>query len=123
MTQYHEPPQELAPKDRDIVRALMVLKEEIEAVNWYHQRVATGADEELKNTIQHHLDEEIEHAVMILEWLRRNVSTWDEMLRTYLFTEAPLTAVEEAAVAGQAPDGKSDGASGSSQDLGLGSLK
>jgi hypothetical protein len=51
----------------------------------------------------HNRDEEIEHACMALEWLRRNMDGWDEQLRTYLFTSAPVTEVEETG--GQSGDG------------------
>lgn len=94
--QYHEPVGELSNKDRDIVRALNSLKEEIEAINWYQQRVAAGKDDELKSVLAHNRDEEIEHAVMALEWLRRNMPEWDEACKAYLFTEKPITEVEEA---------------------------
>lgn len=113
---YHEPVEELQPIDRDIHRALNSLKEEIEAVDWYHQRVATASDPELKKLVAHNRDEEIEHACMAIEWLRRNMPAWDEQLRTYLFTEASITELEE----GAEEDG---GESSKSQDLGIGSLK
>ncbi len=95
MAEYHEPVGELSPKDRDIFRALNSLKEEVEAVDWYHQRVATCSDEGLKKILAHNRDEEIEHAVMTLEWLRRNMDGWDEEMKTYLFTEGEITELEE----------------------------
>ena len=70
MSDHHEPVEEMQPEDRNFVRALASLKEEIEAVNWYHQRVATCKDENLKTILAHNRDEEIEHACMALEWLR-----------------------------------------------------
>lgn len=100
MTQYHEPVEYLDEKAKDIVRALNSLKEEIEAVDWYNQRVVSTKDEELKAIMAHNRDEEIEHACMTLEWLRRNMPGWDEQLRTYLFTEGPVTEVEEASTEG-----------------------
>ena len=119
MSSYHEPVEELQPKDRDIHRALSSLKEEIEAVDWYHQRVMTSADPELKKLVEHNRDEEIEHACMAIEWLRRNMPAWDEQLRTYLFTSEPITEVEELAESGESGENKS----GSGEDLGIGSLK
>lgn len=95
MSSYHEPVEELKQKDRDFSRALNSLKEEIEAVDWYHQRAATTKDEELKKIVEHNRDEEIEHAVMTLEWLRRNMPGWDEEMRTYLFTSKPVTELED----------------------------
>ncbi|AAD35868.1 MULTISPECIES: encapsulin-associated ferritin-like protein [Thermotoga] len=93
--QYHEPVSELTGKDRDFVRALNSLKEEIEAVAWYHQRVVTTKDETVRKILEHNRDEEMEHAAMLLEWLRRNMPGWDEALRTYLFTDKPITEIEE----------------------------
>ncbi len=95
MTQYHEPVEKLDDKTMDITRALMSLKEEIEAIDWYNQRVAAAADPALKEVLAHNRDEEIEHAVMTLEWLRRNMGTWDEEMKTYLFTEGDIAHLEE----------------------------
>ncbi len=95
MSSYHEPVEELKAKDRDFSRALNSLKEEIEAVDWYQQRAATTTDEELRKIVEHNRDEEIEHAVMTLEWLRRNMPGWDEEMRTYLFTTKPITELED----------------------------
>ncbi|MCF7889694.1 ferritin-like domain-containing protein [Candidatus Bipolaricaulota bacterium] len=95
MDQYHEPLENLDEDDRNIVRALMSLKEEIEAVNWYQQRASATEDEKLAEILGHNRDEEIEHACMAIEWLRRNMTAWDEELNTYLFSEAPITELEE----------------------------
>ena len=97
MDQYHEPVSELSPKDRDLVRALMSVKEELEAITWYHQRVVTAADPQIKAIMAHNRDEEMEHAAMGLEWLRRNMPGWEEVMRTYLFTTGDITALEDAA--------------------------
>ncbi|HAA85819.1 MAG TPA: hypothetical protein DCE14_05645 [Kosmotogaceae bacterium] len=96
MSAYHEPVEELSAKARDITRVLNSLKEEIEAVDWYNQRAEAASDAEAKAIIEHNRDEEIEHAVMLLEWLRRNMDGWDEEMRTYLFTESPITEMEQS---------------------------
>lgn len=103
MNNYHEPYEVLNEKARNISRALNSLKEEIEAIDWYNQRVEASSDPELKAIMAHNRDEEIEHACMALEWLRRNMDGWDKQLRTYLFTFAPVTEVEETG--GQSGDG------------------
>jgi ferritin-like protein len=90
MSNYHEPAEELSKEARNFSRALNSLKEEIEAVDWYHQRVTLTEDEELKEIMAHNRDEEIEHACMTLEWLRRNMPGWDEELKTYLFKEGGI---------------------------------
>lgn len=94
MSQYHEPVEKLDENTQDITRALMSLKEEVEAVDWYNQRVNASEDEELRGIMAHNRDEEIEHACMTLEWLRRNMDAWDEELKTYLFKEGNITGLE-----------------------------
>jgi uncharacterized protein len=94
---YHEPVTELSREARDIHRALSTVVEELEAVSWYHQRADVTGDEDLKAILIHNRDEEIEHAAMGLEWLRREMPEFDEQLRTYWFTSQPITQIEEAA--------------------------
>jgi len=115
MSNYHEPVESLDEHTKNCTRALNSLKEEIEAVDWYNQRVAATKDEDLKKILAHNRDEEIEHAAMTLEWLRRNMDAWDDELKTYLFTEAPITEVEEME---ESEEGSSDDG-----DLGIGKTK
>src|SRR5437667_9919369 len=107
---FHESPQDLTPQTRDLHRAIVSLMEELEAIDWYDQRVDATADESLRAVLAHNRDEEREHAAMTLEWLRRNDPTWDRVLRTYLFTEAPITEVEAEAEATGAADAAASGA-------------
>jgi ferritin-like protein len=116
MTDFHENWDALPQDVRDMHRALTSLKEEIEAIDWYHQRQALCADDELKRILRHNRDEEIEHACMTLEWLRRNDSGWEENLKTFLFGAGSIVETEEAT----APDG--DGPPSDRPDLGLGDL-
>jgi uncharacterized protein len=95
MSNYHEPVEELSKETRDFTRALLSLKEEIEAVDWYQQRIDVASNEELKAILVHNRDEEIEHACMTLEWLRRNMPGWDEQMRTYFFKEGDILREEE----------------------------
>ena len=88
---YQEPYEHLPEDVRAHHRAMKSLVEEIDAVDWYNQRVATTEDEELKAILAHNRDEELEHAAMLLEWLRRNMPGWDHELRDYLFTDKPIT--------------------------------
>ncbi|NLY36426.1 MAG: hypothetical protein GX046_04235 [Tissierellia bacterium] len=101
MEQYHEPLEKLDEKTQNITRAITSLKEELEAVDWYNQRAQASQDEELREIMAHNRDEEIEHACMLLEWLRRNMDKWDEELSTYLFTDGPVAHIEELAMAGE----------------------
>ncbi|MDO4793970.1 MAG: hypothetical protein Q3993_07275 [Filifactor alocis] len=93
--QYIEPVELLNEKDKAIVRALNSLREEVEAVDYYHQRASVTDDKELKELLLHSRDEEIEHIAMLLEWLRRNIDVFDKELRTYLFSEENLLQKEK----------------------------
>src|SRR5699024_6288086 len=97
MSEFHEPPEELKDSTRSYRRALNSMMEELEAIDWYQQRIDATEDEQLRAILNHNRDEEIEHACMTLEWMRRNMDGWDEQLRTYLFTEGEITELESEA--------------------------
>lgn len=78
-------------------QAVVSLMEELEAADWYRQRADDCEDAALKEILLHNMREEMEHAAMILEWLRRNVPEWSEQFDTYLYSTAPITEVEEEA--------------------------
>ena len=88
---YHEPIDELSNETRDMHRAITSLMEELEAVDWYNQRVDACKDPELKSILEHNRDEEKEHAAMVLEWIRRRDSYLDKELKEFLFTDKPIT--------------------------------
>jgi len=111
----HESPETLKPETVDCHRAIVSLMEELEAVDWYAQRVEAASDKELAAILAHNRDEEKEHAAMVLEWLRRRDAKLDEHLRHYLFTDKPVLEIEEAL--DQAEAGSSDAS------LGIGSLR
>lgn len=87
---YHEPIEELSDETRDMHRAIVSLMEELEAVDWYQQRVDACKDEDLKRILAHNRDEEKEHAAMVLEWIRRRDPRFDSELREYLFTDTDI---------------------------------
>ena len=87
---YHEPIEELSEETRDMHRAIISLMEELEAVDWYNQRVDACKDPELKSILAHNRDEEKEHAAMVLEWIRRKDSTFEKELKDYLFTDKEI---------------------------------
>ena len=91
----HESPDKLKKETIDRHRAVVSLMEELEAVDWYDQRVDAADDDELRAILAHNRDEEKEHAAMVLEWLRRRDPKWDEQLRDYLFTDKPIVGLEE----------------------------
>jgi len=89
---YHEPVTELSARIRDLHRATVSLMEELEAVDWYNQRIDATDDTELQEILAHNRDEEKEHAAMLIEWLRRHDEQFDKELRDYLFRDGPIAA-------------------------------
>lgn len=87
---YHEPEEKLSDNTKNMHRAIISLMEELEAVDWYNQRIDVCTDEELKAILAHNRDEEKEHAAMVLEWIRRQDPTFDHELKDYLFTDKPI---------------------------------
>ncbi|MBO0893719.1 MAG: ferritin [Acidimicrobiales bacterium] len=118
----HEPASALDEETIERHRAIVSLMEELEAVDWYDQRVTASADPSLSAVLAHNRDEEKEHASMVLEWLRRRDPVLDQHLRTYLFTTRSITEEEAVAEGGSAPGtGTPEAPSGGS--LGIGSLR
>ena len=97
----------------NVHRALASLQEELEAIDYYNQRIDRSEDESLRAVLAHNRDEEVEHATMLYEWLRRNFAPFDGPMKKYLFTTQPLTQIEAAAGAPGAAPGS----------LGIGPLK
>ena len=112
----HEAPEKLQPETVDRHRAIVSLGEELEAVDWYDQRIDATGDEELRALLTHNRDEEKEHAAMVLEWLRRHDPALDGHLRNYLFKEGSVSARAEAL---EEKGGESENAG----SLGIGSLR
>jgi uncharacterized protein len=111
----HEDSQVLSNESKDRHRAIVSIMEELEAIDWYDQRVQAASDPELAAILAHNRDEEKEHASMTLEWLRRHDAKLDAHLRTYLFQEQKPLEIEKANETGGA--GAGDGS------LGIGSLR
>ena len=111
----HEDREDLAPETLDRHRSIVSLMEELEAMDWYDQRIDAAGDAELKDVLAHNRAEETEHASMTLEWLRRHDPALDGSLRTYLFAEGSILAVEEAA--------EGEGGTTADGSLGIGSLR
>ena len=92
---YHEAEDKLSAQTKNVHRALVSLQEELEAIDWYRQRADATDNEALKAVLIHNMEEEVEHACMVLEWLRRDVPVFDKNLRIYLFQTQPITEIEE----------------------------
>ncbi|MFN4277447.1 MAG: ferritin [Ferrovibrio sp.] len=93
----HAPRDRLSAKTLAMHHAIVSLMEELEAADWYRQRADDCEDAALKKILLHNMREEIEHAAMVLEWLRRNDADFAEQLGEYLFTDSDITAREEQA--------------------------
>ena len=112
---FHEADSKLTDRTRDLHRALVSLQEELEAIDWYQQRVDAATDPELAKILAHNRDEEKEHAAMALEWLRRRDAKLDAHLRRFLFSTEPIARAEQ-------PD-QPEPTAGGSGDLGLRGLR
>ena len=87
---YHEDPERLQPATLDRHRAIASAMEELEAIDWYDQRVDATRDDELRAILAHNRDEEKEHAAMVLEWIRRKDARFSKEMKDYLFTAKPI---------------------------------
>ena len=121
----HIPRERLSPEARLLHYAVVSLKEELDAVDWYRQRADDSENEALKSVLLHNMRDEIEHAAMLLEWLRRNNAAFAQMFDTYLYTEAPIIAADAAPGAPAGVAAAPPAAGGPRDDLGftVGSLK
>ena len=121
----HEAAEKLSPATIDRHRATVSLMEELEAVDWYDQRIDADTDGEVKEILRHNRDEEKEHAAMVLEWLRRQDPVLDQQLRTYLFKEGGIIAAEAKAEGGEPSSGEPSSGDGGPGDgcLGIGDLR
>ena len=133
---YHEPLELLSEDTKNTHRAIVSLMEELEAIDWYQQRAEACTDPELAAVLTHNKNEEVEHAMMMLEWLRRKVPIFNDNIGTYINSSGPILEVEKKLTAGATGKGQGNGggAGGSkgarapksyntSESLGIGSLK
>ena len=95
--EWHEDYSKMSDEALNFSRAVKSVQEELEAVDWYNQRARATQDAQLRRILEHNRDEEIEHAIMGLEYLRRMNKVFDQQMRTYLFTQGEITEIEEAA--------------------------
>ena len=79
MTQYLDDSKKLNERGKDLARARQSLIEELEAVNWYEERIQASNDKSLKKLLAHNRDEEKEHAAMLIIYLRENDAVFDKM--------------------------------------------
>ncbi|HYD47814.1 MAG TPA: ferritin-like domain-containing protein [Terriglobales bacterium] len=125
---YHEPTELLSEPTKEMHRALVSLIEELEAIDWYQQRAEASSDDHLRDILLHNRNEEIEHAMMTLEWIRRISGEFDVRMKQYLFTSGSIVEVEKeertAAALDHVGAGAMVGASSTAGPcLGIGSLR
>ena len=87
----HAPRERLSKETISMHQALTSLIEELEAVDWYRQRADDCEDKALKEILLHNMREEMEHACMALEWIRRNNEDFAKELKENLFKEGEIT--------------------------------
>jgi ferritin-like protein len=117
---FHELAEQLKPKTRDMHRAVVSVVEELQAIDWYAQRVDATGDADLRAILEHNANEEKEHAVMLLEWIRRQDPVFETQLRAHLFRPGPIVSAEEQA---EATGRNGNGAASPSRRGSIGSLR
>ena len=95
--EWHEDYSKMSELTLNFSRAVKSLQEELEAVDWYNQRAQATKDEQLRRILEHNRNEEVEHAMMTLEYLRRVSPVFEKHMRTYLFTEGDIVGIEKEA--------------------------
>ncbi len=116
----HEPADVVSEDTTNMHRAIVSLREELDAVDWYQQRAEACSDEDLRAVLVHNKNEEIEHAMMVLEWIRRQSPTFDTNIAKYLNSTGSIVATESVQAATAGSDG---GGATALPSLGIGSLK
>lgn len=86
----HAPRERLSKDTLAMHHAIVSLMEELEAVDWYRQRADDCEDDALKDILLHNMREEMEHAAMVLEWIRRNNEDFEKELKDNLFTDGEI---------------------------------
>jgi hypothetical protein len=120
----HAPRERLSQETLNLHFAIVSLMEELDAIDWYRQRADDAEDETLKQLLLHNMREEMEHASMLLEWIRRRDGDFERFLKTYLFTEGSILQEEKAATAGGAGrEGSETDRRGAQAGFTIGSLR
>jgi len=121
----HESAEVIGAETVDTHRAIVSLMEELEAIDWYNQRAKATTNPDLRAILEHNRDEEKEHAAMALEWLRRTDPKFAQHLKTFLFTDGPITAIEAVEIHGAGAGNGAGHADAPAADgsLGIGSLR
>ena len=95
-TALHASRERLSKETLAFHHCIVSIIEELEAVDWYRQRADDCEDEALKDILLHNMREEMEHAAMALEWLRRNNSDFAKMLDEFLYSKGDIAHHHES---------------------------
>ena len=88
----HAPRERLSDATIAAHQAIISLMEELEAIDWYRQRADDCNDEALQAVLIHNMRDEMEHAAMLLEWIRRNDTHFAGQLDKFLHMDGPIAA-------------------------------
>lgn len=91
----HAPRERLREETISMHHAIVSLMEELEAIDWYRQRADDCEDAPLRQILLHNMREEMEHACMVLEWLRRNDEDFGEMVDEFLYRDGEIVDEED----------------------------
>lgn len=119
----HEPADQLKPQTIESHRAIVSLMEELEAIDWYSQRIDATKDEELRKILSFNREEEKVHASLVFEWIRRHDPEFAAAMPRFLFKEGSIADLAEAAEHGESSGEPASGAGNADGSLGIGSLK
>jgi uncharacterized protein len=119
----HAPRERLSKRTLNLHFAIVSLMEELDAIDWYRQRADDAEEQTLKELLLHNMREEMEHASMLLEWIRRNDGDFERFLKTYLFTEGSILQEEKAATAESAGRGATELGGRADAGFTIGSLR
>lgn len=86
----HAPRERLSAETIAFHQAVVSLTEELEAMDWYRQRADDCDDSDLRNILIHNMRDEMEHAGMLLAWIRRADSHFGEELDKFLSVTGPI---------------------------------
>ncbi|MGC8538083.1 MAG: ferritin [Candidatus Micrarchaeia archaeon] len=86
----YEVAEDLSEKIKDLSRARQSLIEEFEAMMFYDERADATKDKDLRSVMEHNRDDEKEHAVLLLEWIRRHDKRMDKELKEILFSKKEI---------------------------------
>jgi hypothetical protein len=78
---FFEPMDKLDIRHVDLERARKSLREELEAIDYYQERIDATENASLKQLLKHNMNEEKEHVAMLVEWLRKNDAIQDTMFK------------------------------------------